>query len=141
MPFTPQYTYPVDSSGNIGYTSGPLLSEETYSCGDSGLINIPGAVINLSAGVWLVEAQLYITTGNHVTTLNWSLSDESGVMDDSRTNFLYLSSSTSGTINVSSHMTSIFSVSDSTIIYMVILFPSSSAQNGSKTYMTYTRLA
>ena len=140
MPFTPQYAYPVDSSANIGYTS---LNSFTNKQFGNGVMNIDNSLITLSAGVWLVEAQIDIQASNHSTYFTWSLSTTSGHLDDSRTisSYVAYSSASPPSIYPISRMTSVFSVTESTIVYMVGEFEGSEANEYSKSYMKYTRLA
>ena len=144
MPFTPQYAYPVTSSADIGYSSAFQLFDASFSTGETLPVNINNSRITLpSAGVWLVEAQIDIQASNHSSYFSWSLSTISGTMDDSRTinSYVAYSSDSPGSIYPSSHMTSVFSVSEATIIYMVGFFKNSYANENSKSYMKYTRLA
>ena len=142
MPFTPQYAYPVTSSANIGYSSAFQLGSPANF--ESGPVNIPNSTITLpSAGVWLVEAQIDIQASNHSTYFTWSLSTTSGHLDDSRTisSYVAYSSASPPSIYPISRMTSVFSVTESTIVYMVGEFEGSEANEYSKSYMKYTRLA
>ena len=142
MPFTPQYAYPVTSSANIGYSSAFQLGSPANF--ESGPVNIPNSTITLpSAGVWLVEALINIQASNHSIYFTWSLSTTSGQLDDKRTisSYVAYSSSTPHSIYPISRMTSVFSVTESTIIYMVGEFSDSTANENSKSYMNYTRLA
>lgn len=142
MPFTPQYAYPVTSSADIGYSSDFQLGlPASFS---SGPVNIDNSTITLpSAGVWLVEALINIQSSDHSIYFTWSLSTASGQLDDSRTisSYVAYSSSSPGSIYPISRMTSVFSVAESTIVYMVGEFSNSKANSNSKSYMKYTRLA
>ena len=138
MPFTPQYAYPVDSSANIGYTS---LNSFTNTQFGNGVMNIDNSLITLSAGVWLVEAQLNSKLSNSAHFMTLSLSTTSGNIDLTRQNFVFLTE-TESDATFQSHMTSVFSLTEATIIYMVSSISSGeSYDSNNKTYMTYTRLA
>jgi hypothetical protein len=142
MPFTPQYADPVTSSADIGYSSAFQLGSPANF--ESGPVNIPNSTITLpSAGVWLVEALINIQASNHSTYFTWSLSTTSGHLDDSRTisSYVAYSSASPPSIYPISRMTSVFSVTESTIVYMVGEFEGSEANINSKSYMKYTRLA
>lgn len=142
MPFTPQYAYPVASSADIGYSSDfQLGSQASFS---SGPVNIDNSTITLpSGGVWLVEALINIQSSNHSIYFTWSLSTVSGQLDDARTisSYVAYSSSSPSSIYPISRMTSVFSVTEPTIVYMVGQFSNSVANSNSKSYMKYTRLA
>ena len=89
------------------------------------------------------QAQIDIQASNHSTYFTWSLSTTSGHLDDSRTisSYVAYSSASPPSIYPISRMTSVFSVTESTIIYMVGEFSDSTANENSKSYMNYTRLA
>ena len=142
MPFTPQYTYPLASSADIGYSLPFHLGSPASF--NSGPVNIDNSTITLpSAGVWLVEASINIQSSNHSTYFTWSLSTTSGQLDDSRTisSYVAYASNSPSSIYPISRMTSVFSVNTTTIIYMVGEFSNSTANSNSKSYMNYTRLA
>jgi len=101
MPFTPQYTYPVDS-GNIGYTT-----TKTTNVGFSNEPPTTIAYIDLpSAGVWLVEGQLQCNVSNPAYYMNWSLSLITDTMDITRMQYIWLDNVNGSRSN--NHMTSVF---------------------------------
>ena len=148
MPFTTQYTYPVTSSADIGYSFGPIKTTGTFT--EAGVTNVAKITIP-STGVWLVEGQINANTTNTGNFYRWGLTttyvDGVSTIDNWRVNYVQTTGANS---KAGDHMTSVFvvtSINDppwvtgNNTIYMNVEYAGGSSGDSSNFYLTYTRLA
>jgi hypothetical protein len=123
----------LTSTSNIGYSSTSSLNTATSNNTTTNLCSK-----ELTAGVWLVEGQVTTNMTNAGAYYACSLSSTSATLDTSRTQFVWMNDIVNG--NFPCHITSVFTLTSTTTIYLVFQNPNSilSAQNQT---ITATRIA
>ena len=139
MPFSIGYAPSALTSTDIGYTTGPLPT--TVASGVFGDTQNNLAFIDLPiAGVYLVEGQARAAIFNVAEFFYLSLATTNNVVDYKRFSVFWMGNmDLPDDINSQGHMSSVFSVTGPTRIYMI-----GRIRNGTSgfttVYMTYTRL-
>ena len=118
-------------NSQLGYSASVTSTTPTIS---TTLQNLVSVTIP-SAGVWLVEGQLYATITTS-TSFNISLSTTSATRDDTRVIVRYIPGPNS---TWADHITSVFTLTSSTTIYLVGQTPGGSSTNNSN-IIRYTKI-